>query len=128
PVVRNVVQPQDEAIVDIPDTELVLLDLVGIEIVANRPCRDPVRRNFIRNLAQDALAAVQEPDEWLRGIVSVQHRHHPAIVIGSGLSLKPLYREARLIEAVTGDEAVGSVRLECDSGNVVRTARIESAL
>src|SRR4029077_15756783 len=77
-VACNVVQGQDEAVVDIADTDLGLGQRLGMDIVPGAAQQDPVRVELEAGSAENALAAVQEPDQRLRGVVAVHYLRRPA--------------------------------------------------
>src|SRR5262252_11231870 len=58
----NVVQGQDEAVVDISEADLGLRDRFGVNIVSRPAHQHPVRVHLQPGGAEDALAAVEEPD------------------------------------------------------------------
>ena len=98
-VACDVIQGQDEAVVDVPDADLGLGDRLGVNIVSRRAQQDPVRIELEPCAAQDTLAAVQEPDQRLRGVVAVHHRGCPAAEGSDGFELAALKREVGLGEA-----------------------------
>src|SRR5215831_14340778 len=98
-VACNVVQGQDEAVVDIADTDLGLGERLGMDVIPGSAQQDPVRVELETGSAENALAAVQEPDQRLGRVVAVQYRRRPAAKRRNRLELGALQGEVVLGEA-----------------------------
>src|SRR5262249_54248992 len=86
----NIIQGQDEAVVDVSDTDLGLGDLVMVNVVSGRAQQHPVCVELEPRAAEDALAAVQGPDQGLGGIGAVQHCRRPTAEAGDGFEFGAL--------------------------------------
>src|SRR5262249_29704177 len=68
-VVCDVIQGQDEAIVDVSHAHLSLGDLVVVQVVSACAQQHPVLVELQPCGAQDTLAALEEPDQRLSGVI-----------------------------------------------------------
>src|SRR5262249_16514928 len=92
----NIIKGQDEAVVDVSHTHLGLGERIIEEVVSGCPHQHPVRVELEPCAAEDALAAVQESDQRLGGIVSVHHCRGPTAEAGDGFEFGALQREVVL--------------------------------
>src|SRR5712691_4354085 len=127
-IICNVIQGQDEAVVDISDADLRLAELVGPKVVARRPHQHPVGVELQPRAAEDALAAIQEAERRLGGVVAVHQHGGPAPKIGGRLEFGALQRGIVLIEAETRRVGEGRIGLVGHPCHVIRTGGVEAAL
>src|SRR6267142_50862 len=117
---RDIVGRQHKAVVHIPGTDDVLIDLVRFEIPSGRSRYYPVRRHLDRRAAQKSLAAGQVSQFRLRRIVAVHHADRPAVEGRPAFSLETLNVYGFLVQASAYAEGIGSVGRIVDAADVVR--------
>src|SRR5215467_11183575 len=121
----NVVQGQDEAVVDVSEADLGLSERFVVNVIPRCPQEHPVRVDLEPHAAEDALAAFEESDQRLRGIVAVHDHGLPAAEVGSGLQLGALKREVVLGKTEARGEGQQRIRLVRCARYVIRLPAIE---
>ena len=86
----NVVQPNDEAIINVPGAHGVLIELMSFRIPSQTTGQHPVRCELDRTGGEDAFAAGQVAKLRLRRIIAVEQADRPAIVVGARFGLEAL--------------------------------------
>src|SRR5450432_2379783 len=98
-IARDVVERENETIVDVADAKHGLINLVGVEIVADTGGSHPVGGDLEGCGGEDALTLGEKSELRLGGIVAVEQRNHPTVVVGPALRFKAADRESRFVEA-----------------------------
>src|SRR5262249_31064195 len=98
-VTCNVAQGQNETVVDVSGADLGLGDRVVMNVISRCPKQHPVWIELQARTAENALSAVEKPDQRLRGIAAVHHGRGPAAEIRGRFEVWEVEREGALGEA-----------------------------
>src|SRR5258708_87202 len=126
-VIGEIVEPQDEAVVDVAEAEPRLVELAGREIVAGTAIYHPILADLEGFGREDAFAPGEESELGLRGIVAEHDRAGPAVERRARLDLETLQAEIGLVEAEPGGEGVDSVGLIGQTRDIVGGRLVEAA-
>src|SRR6267378_6650844 len=97
--VADVIHAQHVAVVDIAEPDAGLVELARLDVVAQPRRDDPVGVDLVGRDGEHALAAGQEAELGLGGVVAKHHRQPPAIEGRGTLDLEPLQSEIVGVEA-----------------------------
>src|SRR3989441_9013265 len=86
-ITSNVIQGQDEAVIDVAQADLGLAYAACDQVILRRAEEKPVLRHLQSGAAEDSLAAVEEADLGLGGVIPEHDLGGPAPEIGGCLEL-----------------------------------------
>ncbi len=105
----------------------MLVDLARFDIIARGGEHAPVLRELERDLAGDALAALEESDFGLLVVIAVQRHQLPAIESRAAFHLDPADTKRVFVDQEARDDGVDAVGLVGDARHVVRVRLGEPA-
>jgi hypothetical protein len=97
-IIRNVVQAQYEAIIDITEADAGLVEFSGIDVVAGGSQHDPIFVELDLSGSQNALLAFENADQRLCRVIAIEQAAAPTVELGAGFEFDALRGEVVVVQ------------------------------